>query len=197
MGVGVYQGYGLTECSPAVTINFPGIVKPYALGSPVTGVEVTIEDGEIVVGGPGVMLGYYKMPKETAEILKDNKIHTGDLGYMKDNFLYLTGRKKNLIILSNGENISPEVIENPISESPLIKELVAYGKDGKIVLEVVPNKEMIEVLNVEDYETSIREFVTRCNKKADMNKVVTTVIFRDKEFPKTAANKIIRTQNSL
>ena len=108
-GITIWQGYGMTETSPVIAFNGERGISDGSVGRPIDNTEVKIEDGEILVRGDIVMKGYYKMPEETAEALKDGWMHTGDLGRFDENgFLYITGRKKNLIILANGENVSPE-----------------------------------------------------------------------------------------
>ena len=108
-GINMYQGYGLTECAPLISANYPKANKFDSVGKPVSYMDVKIEDGEILVKGPGVMLGYYKNPEATEEAFtEDGYFRTGDLGrFDKDGYLYITGRSKNLIILDNGKNIYP------------------------------------------------------------------------------------------
>ena len=99
----------MSECSPVISNNTPENHKPGSIGRPLENVEIKFENGEILVKGTSVMKGYYQMPDETAETLKDGWLHTGDKGYMdEDGYLFINGRVKNLIILSNGENVSPE-----------------------------------------------------------------------------------------
>src|SRR5699024_8301867 len=115
LGISIAQGYGMSECSPK--ISSPDWSRPdkiASVGRVVEGCQVRIVDDEIQVKSPSVMMGYYKDPENTAQALtEDGWLRTGDIGYVdEEQFLYLTGRKKNLIILSNGENVAPEQIEN-------------------------------------------------------------------------------------
>ena len=129
-GVEVLEGYGMSECSPVISNNTPENHKKGSIGKPLENAEIRFENGEILVKGSSVMKGYYQMPDETAETLKDGWLHTGDKGYMdEDGYLFINGRVKNLIILSNGENVSPEEIENKLALNPLIGEVIVTGED--------------------------------------------------------------------
>jgi long-chain acyl-CoA synthetase len=125
MGFEVLEGFGMTEAAPMITFTKPGQVKIGSPGTPSGDTQVRIEDGEVLARGRNIMKGYYHKPEETAAILKDGWLHTGDLGRIdKQNRLFITGRKKEIIVLSNGKNVNPEEIENRIlSLSPLIKEI--------------------------------------------------------------------------
>ena len=151
-GILTIQGYGLTETSPVLAAENEKSIKYGSVGVPLPEVDIVIDHpnekgiGEIVVKGPNVMLGYYEMPEETEKILKNNWFYTGDLGYFdKDNFLFITGRKKNVIVLKNGKNIYPEELEQLINGLPYVMESMVFGmpKDDDLVLSVkiVYNKE--------------------------------------------------------
>ena len=147
------QGYGMSECSPKISVpDYDRKDKLGSVGHLVTGCQVRIVDQEIQVKSPSVMMGYYKDPELTAEaITEDGWLRTGDLGYVDDEgFLYLSGRKKNLIILSNGENVSPEMIENKFDKDRLVMDIVAYGKGEQIVAEVYPNYEYAQTNGMQD-----------------------------------------------
>jgi long-chain acyl-CoA synthetase len=142
-GILIIEGYGLTETSPVLTVNPPNAPRFGSVGKPIRGVEIKIaEDGEILARGPNIMLGYYKKPEATAAAIDpDGWFHTGDVGYMdKDGYLYITDRKKDILVLANGKNVAPQPIENMLKQSELIQEAVVYG-DGMSapVALIVPN----------------------------------------------------------
>ncbi|MCR5557034.1 MAG: acyl--CoA ligase [Butyrivibrio sp.] len=183
-GIGFGQYYGMTETCGNITCNFDVINHLESVGRPVDGCEVSFIDGEICVRYYGVMLGYYKDPEGTAEVLEDGLLHTGDLGYLADDgFLYITGRKKNLIILSSGENVSPEELEKKLYENPKVKECLVYEQDDRIHAGVY--------CDAADQE-EIKQFVTELNKELPIYKKIYKVDFRDQEFEKTQLGKIKR-----
>lgn len=191
LGITVLQGYGMTECSPVISTNRPDNIKKDSVGQLMPNCTAKIVDGEIWVKGTSVMMGYYKMPEETAETLEDGWLKTGDLGYIDDeNFLYITGRKKNLIILSNGENISPEEIENELSGNDIIKEIIVRGKDGVIEAEIFPDEEYTN--NIDDVESELQRIIDEQNKLYPTYKRIARLIVRDTEFEKTPSKKIKR-----
>lgn len=136
IGIIAVQGYGLTECAPMVALNPDrrDLMRNASVGHVLPGMEARIVDatkegiGEICFKGDNIMLGYYNKPKATAEVLKNGWFHTGDLGYIdKDDFVYITGRKKNVIITKNGENVYPEEIEFLVSQIPIVDEVMVWG----------------------------------------------------------------------
>jgi long-chain acyl-CoA synthetase len=133
-GIKVYEGYGLTETSPVISVNtmrVPGMYRIGTVGKPISNVEVKIaEDGEILCKGPNVMIGYYKEKDMTEEVLKDGWFYTGDIGVIKDGFLRITDRKKELFKTSGGKYVAPQVLENAMKESLYIEQLMVIG-DGK------------------------------------------------------------------
>ncbi|WP_197525494.1 AMP-dependent synthetase/ligase [Pseudobythopirellula maris] len=148
-GVPLYTGYGLTEASPVVTVNTPDTHKLGTVGKPLPGVEVrTADDGEVLVRGPNVMLGYWNNPEPTAEVLKDGWLHTGDLGSLdEEGFLTITGRKKELVVLSTGKNVAPSRVEAMLAASPWIEQACVIG-DGEKGLRalVVPSRDRLRAL---------------------------------------------------
>ncbi len=189
-GIEIAQGYGMTECSPRICNGVRNCPKPDSVGKIVNGCEVKIVDGEIWAKSKSVMKGYYKNPEETANSLTpDGWLMTGDLGYKDDDgYLYITGRKKNLIILSNGENVSPEELENQFSFFMPIKEMVVYADNSIITAQIYPDPDY----KSDDIQAEIRAKVDEVNETFPPAKRIVKVIFRDREFVKTASQKIIR-----
>jgi long-chain acyl-CoA synthetase len=165
-GIGVKEGYGLTETSPVISVNtlrIPGMWRAGTVGKPIPNVEVKIaEDGEILCKGPNVMIGYYKEPDKTAEVLKDGWFHTGDIGEVKDGFLKITDRKKELFKTSGGKYVAPQVVENAMKASEFIEQIMVIGDGEKfpaalIVPEFVGLKKWAEKngVNAQDLNTLI------------------------------------------
>ena len=143
-----------------------------------------------------MMLGYYKNDEETNRTIVDGWLKTGDLGYIDDDgFVFITGRKKNLIILANGENVSPEELENKFSGYLIAKELMIYSKDGKITAEMFPNNDYLKLKGITDVESAFNQKVHEINKELPLYKRITKTIIRNDEFEKTASGKIKRKNN--
>lgn len=192
-GITMVQGYGITECAPVVACNTDRYKKRGSVGKIVPGCEAKIVDGEICVRGPIVMKGYYKNPEMTAEVLADGWFKTGDLGYLdKDFFLYLTGRKKNLIILSNGENVSPEELEQDFQRDASVREVLVYAEDGVIVAEIFPEEESWKKLGVDSEEEYFQNLMKQVNYGRPVYKQIGKVKLRRTEFEKNTSRKIIR-----
>ena len=139
-GITILQGYGMTECAPVISTNVSWDIRKNSVGKLLPNCEAKVVDKELWVRGSSVMQGYYHMPEETKETLVDGWLRTGDLGYVdEDGFVYLTGRKKNLIITKNGENVSPEELENKIGEARLVQEILVREKEGVIEAEIFPD----------------------------------------------------------
>ena len=189
IGIEVLNGYGITECSPVISVNRPFYHEDGSVGVPCKGVDVKIIDGEICIGGPLLMKGYYKNDEETKSVMYDGYFHTGDLGYIsKGGFIHITGRKKNLIILSNGENISPELIENALLKDDGVCEVVVYEKDDKIVAEIFPEEDYLQ--NQEYFD----KLIYRYNEGKAKNQQVAYAILRSAEFEKNSSKKILRSK---
>lgn len=204
-GIFVLEGYGITECSPLVAVNRPNRVRYHSVGQCVWGCTVKIDAppgetvGEILVKGENVMLGYYQDPEATAAAFtEDGWFRTGDIGYMdKENYIYITGRKKNLIILSNGKNIFPEELEEHLSHSALINEAVVIGRrqeNGETVITAVifPEYEKLSGKSKEEAEAAVRAEVTAINRTLPVYKQIRAVEIRETEFEKTTSKKVIR-----
>ena len=197
LGISIAQGYGMSECSPKISSpdwNRPD--KVASVGKLVEGCQVRIVDEEIQVKSPSVMMGYYKEPDKTAEaITEDGWLCTGDIGYLdEEGFLYLTGRKKNLIILSNGENVAPEQLENLFEDERLIEDILVFGEDDAICAEVYPNFKYAEAANISDIEGTVQEIIKKHNQKLPSYRRIMQCRIREVPFAKTSSKKIIRNQ---
>lgn len=187
-GITVLNGYGITECGPVVAVNRNKFSVSGSVGLPLCCNEVKIsDDGEILVKGSNVMLGYYHNPEENEKAFVDGWFRTGDLGHLDEyGALHITGRIKNLIILSNGENIAAEGIEAQVATIPYVKEVVAYGKDDVIMAEVYLDED------VPDAKDRIHADIQVLNQKMPLTRNIGKVVIRDTEFPKTTTKKIKR-----
>ena len=145
--VPLLQGYGLTETSPVISMSSPDHVRRGASGRTIRDVEVRIaDDGEILTRGPHIMVGYYKKPEETADVVRDGWFYTGDLGRVdEDGFVFITGRKKEILVTSGGKNIAPVYLESLLTEDPLILQAVVFGDDRDFLSAlIVPNSAALE-----------------------------------------------------
>lgn len=192
-GIDIWMGYGSTETSPVASFNGERGIKWDSLGRPVDNTEIRIDNGEVCVRGDIVMKGYYKMPEETAAVLRDGWFYTGDLGYLdEDGFLYMNGRKKNLIILANGENISPEEIEGAFDTTPIIGEIVVVGEGTSLRALIYPDPEKTRKMKVEQIRKEIEKVIKDYNKKQPSYRRLAGFDLRDEPFPKTSTRKIKR-----
>jgi len=196
MEIKVLEGYGMSECSPVISANTPVNYKFGSVGKPLSNVEISFSpEGEILVRGTSVMKQYYRMPEETSETLRDGWLHTGDKGYMdEDGFLFINGRIKNLIILSNGENVSPEEMENKLALCPLIAEIVVIGGKNGLVAVVYPDQDVIAAKNLDDdaVRTGIQEYLDEFNRSQPTYRAIVQLILRDKPFERSSTKKIKR-----
>lgn len=192
-GIAVLQGYGMTECSPVISTSVEWNFKREAVGQLLPNCEAKVVDEELWVRGSSVMMGYYKMPDKTAETLQDGWLLTGDLGYVdEDGFVFLTGRKKNLIITKNGENVSPEEIENKIGEQRLVQEILVREKEGVIEAEIFPDYEYADKKGISDITATLQQIIDKYNQGAPSYKKVYRLVVREIEFEKTPSKKIKR-----
>ena len=178
IGLPTLQGYGLTETSPVVSCNLPGLIKVETVGPPFKTNQVKIaEDGEILVKGENVMLGYWKKEKETNEILKDGWLHTGDIGEIDSNgYLKITDRKKDIIVNHGGDNISPSKIENLVCNHEKIKQCLVYGDKKNYLVGLV-------VVDSQDKDNStIRSIIENINKNLSLIEKIKKFILIDEEF---------------
>lgn len=209
MGVPMIQGYGMTENSPIIAVNRDCYSKADSVGRAMPGTDVKIIDadedgiGEIICKGPSVMIGYYDDPEETAKVLRDGWLYTGDYGRMDDEgFLYICGRKKNVIVTKNGKNIFPEEVEYYLLKSPYIEEVVVSGIDDEksgdtvVVAEIFPSYSAINDEIGETSEDGLRDFiktvVDEANDQMPLYKRVKRFTLREVEFEKTTTKKIKR-----
>lgn len=190
-GIEILNGYGTTECSPCTAVNRNFYHRDGSVGLPIPDSRIRIgDDGEVFIAGPHVMLGYYNNTCETSQALKDGWYATGDLGFIdKDGFLTLTGRKKNLIILNNGENVSPEELENRLLAYPEVREALVCGQSGRITAEIYPDEAYAG--DPEHFQSIIRQV----NKGQPLYKQIASVRLRGTEFEKNTSMKIIRHKN--
>ena len=193
IGITVINGYGITECSPAVTCNRVNNFKPGSVGLPLPCNEIKIHDpddegvGEIYVRGANVMVGYYNDPEATAAAFDGDWFRTGDFGRIdEDGFLFFVGRKKNLIVLANGKNVSPEELEDRLSRITYVKEVLVYEENKKITAEFFLDEE------VADAKERLKSDVNAVNDTLPSFKRIQKTKVRDTEFPKTTTLKLIR-----
>jgi long-chain acyl-CoA synthetase len=207
LGITILNGYGITECAPLISANRNKYRKPGSVGTPILACRVKIDnpdengEGEICVKGPNVMLGYYNNPEATAEVFdKDGFFHTGDYGKLdEEGWIYITGRKKNLIILSNGKNVYPEEIEADLQKVEGVSEVVVYAGESRvqkdkitIVAEIYPDAELLADKGVSDLQAYFEGQVRILNAKMPSYKAVKHVKLRNVEFQKNTSRKITR-----
>ncbi|HPV01658.1 MAG TPA: AMP-binding protein [Clostridiales bacterium] len=207
IGITVLNGYGITECSPLISCNRNKYQKKGSVGVPILGSELKIKDpdengeGEICVKGPHVMLGYYKNPEATAAVFdEEGFFRTGDYGRLdEDGWLYITGRLKNIIVLSNGKNVYPEEIEAEISKVFGVNECVVYAGESRsqggkevIVAEIFPDFDALKEKGISDVQGYFEEEIKKINSRMVSYKAVKKVKIREEEFPKNTSRKIIR-----
>lgn len=207
LGISMLNGYGITECAPLIAVNRSLNVVHGSVGEVIDMDTVIIDDpnedgeGEILVKGPNVMLGYYKDETATTDAMtEDGFFRTGDYGKLdKNGILFITGRKKNLIILSNGKNVYPEEIENELVATPGIIDIIVYEGQSKrgiehnaIVAEIYPDNDFFEANKIEDKEAYFKPFIDEFNEKTVPYKKIAVLKVRSEEFPKNTLRKIMR-----
>ncbi len=202
-GITTVQGYGLTETAPVIAAENIKMQRKGSVGLPLCNVEVKIDNpdsrgiGEIVAKGPNVMLGYYGDEEATNAVIRDGWFHTGDLGKMdKDGVLYITGRKKNVIVLKNGKNVYPEEIESVINAFPFVDECLVYGKekgdDFIISVNVVYNKEYFAGKDRAEIEAEVRAGIAEVNRNMAKHQYIKHIEVTDVPMEKTTTAKIKR-----
>lgn len=211
MGIRIVQGYGLTECSPIVAVNNDRGFRHDSAGKALAGIEIEVENvgddgiGEFVVKGDSVMLGYYENPAATSKVLKNGRLYTGDLGYIdEEGYVYITGRKKNVIVTKNGKNIFPEEVEAYLAKCPYIKESLVWGRfyeetgetevNAQIVVDIDEIKERLKlnIISKEEIYKLIQSEIKEINKQMPLYKRIKDFTIREEEFAKTTTKKIKR-----
>ncbi|MDD6154029.1 MAG: AMP-binding protein [Eubacteriales bacterium] len=205
-GVVCLQGYGLTETSPVVTSERVESRREGSVGQPLEGIHVDISDpdqngvGEIIIRGDTVMKGYYNDEEDTEEVLRDGWFYTGDLGYIdKDGFLYITGRKKNVIVLRNGKNVFPEELEEEIGKIPYVAENIVVGLDNEVegrdivvTAKIVYDKEAFAGKSHDEIEQAVQADIDKINDTVPAYKRIKRVIVTDEPMVKTSTQKVKR-----
>lgn len=210
MGITIVQGYGLSETSPVIAAEYHGMMRNGSVGKPLNNVQVDIIDkdkdgiGEVIAKGPNVMLGYYQMPEKTKEVIKNGWFYTGDLGYKdKDGFLFITGRRKNLIVLKNGKKVFPEEMEILVNRLDVVEESMVFGLPDKndkndimVSVKISYNKEVREKeysnLSDEEFFNEVWKQIKELNKTFPRYKHIQKMILTGKELIKTTTKKIKR-----
>lgn len=191
LGFEVLEGFGMTEAAPMITFTRPGRVRIGSAGEVLPGTEMMAKDGEIIARGGHIMKGYYNNPEATAEVIKDGWLYTGDLGYIdKDGYLYITGRKKEIIVLSNGKNVNPAELEEYIVQSPLVSDCAVFFHDDRLCAVIVP------AIEDEDhkllYQKLLEEVIEPLNVKVSSYKRIGGLYITYRELPRTRLGKLQR-----
>jgi len=195
IGFDILEGFGMTEAAPMITFPRPGRVKIGSTGEALPGLTVEIHDGEIVAKGPSIMKGYYNRPEETAEVIIDGWLHTGDLGHLdKDGFLYITGRKKEIIVLPNGKNINPVEVEMKLEGfSKSIKEAGVFMHNEMLHAVILPDFSFLAENSVEDINQYFREqVISPFNAEMSSYKRIMQFTLITTELPRTRLSKLQR-----
>lgn len=210
MGITIVQGYGLSETSPVIAAEYHGMMRNGSVGKPLNNVQVDIIDkdkdgiGEVIAKGPNVMLGYYQMPEKTKEVIKNGWFYTGDLGYKdKDGFLFITGRRKNLIVLKNGKKVFPEEMEILVNRLDVVEESMVFGlpdkndkNDVMVSVKISYNKDVRENeysnLSDEEFYNEVWKQIKELNKTFPRYKHIQKMILTGEELIKTTTKKIKR-----
>ncbi len=196
LGFSILEGYGMTEAAPMISFTHPGDIIVGCAGKTMSCLEVKIKDGEITAKGKSIMQGYYNRPEETAEVLKDGWLHTGDLGYIDDKSrLYITGRKKEIIVLSNGKNINPSELEDKMISmaEDAITEVGITQHDGVLNAIILPNFQHFSSNNISNIKDYFSDFLNHTfNPKQPPYKQVPKFTIVTESLPRTRLSKIQR-----
>ncbi|MDF2987631.1 MAG: AMP-forming long-chain acyl-CoA synthetase [Eubacterium sp.] len=211
MGIRIVQGYGLTECAPIVSVNNDRGFRHDSAGKALSGVDIQVENigedgiGEFVISGDNVMLGYYENPVATSKVLKNGRLYTGDLGYIdEEGYVYITGRKKNVIVTKNGKNIFPEEVEAYLAKCPYVKESLVWGRfyeesgetevNAQIVVDIdeIKDRLKLNIISNDEVYRLIQSEIKEINKLMPLYKRIRDFTVREEEFAKTTTKKIKR-----
>jgi long-chain acyl-CoA synthetase len=194
LGFEVLEGYGMTEAAPMISFTRPGRVRIGSPGEAMPGTDIRIVDGEITAAGENIMQGYYNRPEETAEVLKDGWLFTGDLGYLDEQgYLFITGRKKEIIILSNGKNVNPTELEEVLLASPMVRDCGVFALNDQIQLMIIPEMEAFSTTDPSAIEDEIRtKLIEPFNKSVSAYKRIMRFYVTEQELPRTRLGKLQR-----
>jgi len=195
LGFEILEGYGMTEAAPIIAFTRPGKYYPGSTGQAIPDMEVKIEDGEIIASGKNIMQGYYNRPEETKDIVRNGWLYTGDLGYIdKNGAIYITGRKKEIIVLSSGKNINPEEIEQKLEKiSAYVREAGVFLNHNVLQALIVPDLAKMKTDGIENYDEFIRwEIIDKYNQTASSYKKLMKFTITPEELPKTRLSKLKR-----
>jgi long-chain acyl-CoA synthetase len=195
LGFEILEGFGMTETAPMITFTRPGTVLPGVPGHLLPGIKIKFVEGEIVVSGDNVMQGYYNKPEDTALVLKDGWLSTGDLGYLDEKgYLHITGRKKEIIVLPNGKNINPEEVERVVlKNSEFVKEVGVFLKEGILQAIILPDFRKLNEAGITDLDDYFRwQVIDKINRIVSPYKKILRFHITSAELPKTRLGKIRR-----
>ena len=191
LGFEVLEGFGMTEAAPMITFTRPGRVRIGSPGEALPGTTIRIVDGEIAASGANIMKGYFNRPEETAQVIKDGWLYTGDLGYMdEDGYLYITGRKKEIIILSNGKNINPTELEEKILASSLVNDCGVFFHDGQLKVVILPEDSDLSPAELKEEIRS--QLIEPLNNSVSSYKRIMQFHITQEELPRTRLGKLQR-----
>ncbi len=207
IGIKVYQGYGLSEASPVISVNTDKRREIASVGRPMKSFTAKLapETGELLVKGPAVMKGYHNQPEMTEAVIdKDGWLHTGDIAkFDKDGHIFITGRIKNMIVLSGGKKVFPEEVEATLEKSPMFKEVCVFGhtrtfgsKDGteEITAVIVPTDDIIKQYGEDELDKLIKDEVKTLSRQLTAYKRPVNIIISKNELPRTATRKVKRNE---
>lgn len=201
LGIALLPGYGLTESANLVSGNPEALKKSASVGFIYDGMEYKIVDGELWLKGVNMMEGYVGEPEENANAYEDGWFKTGDLVRIdEEGFLYIVGRKKEIIVLPSGENVSPAEIEAKFGEIDAVQDCLVYenketGRSG-LVLEVYPRKAVLAAMQIADTEKYLREEINKVNESLPSEQRINKIVIRETDFVRSPSMKIVREQNA-